>query len=160
MEEYKPDRLDRQLLDLLQKNNMLTAEQLAEHVALSASAIARRIRNLRSAGAIQADVAVVAPWAAGARLSVLLHVYLDRHSPRGGLEALRRHVLDCEQVQMCLEVSGSHDLVILITVADMAEFNRFVDTRLGENPIVQRYESSFVKKLVKLTTAMPVRQID
>ncbi|HWH21901.1 MAG TPA: Lrp/AsnC family transcriptional regulator [Allosphingosinicella sp.] len=150
------DTFDFELLKLMQQNNLLTAEQLAEKVALSPSAIARRLRSLRRMGAIQSDVSVVAPWVAGERLWALLHVYLERHAPRGGHEALRRHLLEAPEVQLFLEVSGVHDLVVLISVCDMGEFNDFADSMLADNPIVRRYETSFVKRTLKLTTAIPL----
>jgi biotin operon repressor len=50
------DKLDMQLLALVQQNNLLTADQLAERIGLSPSAIARRLRRLRASGAIIADV--------------------------------------------------------------------------------------------------------
>ena len=53
------DRLDRQLLNLVQADSAQTAEQLAEHVGLSPSAIQRRLKRLREQGVIARDVAGV-----------------------------------------------------------------------------------------------------
>ena len=53
MPELDLDRFDRQLLTLVQQDAALTAEQLAEHVSLSASAIQRRLKRLREQGVIQ-----------------------------------------------------------------------------------------------------------
>lgn len=52
------DAFDRRLLALLQQDAGLTAEQLAEHVALSVSAIQRRIRRMRDRGVIMKDIAL------------------------------------------------------------------------------------------------------
>ena len=54
-----------------------------------------------------------------------------------------------DQVQLCLEVSGSDDMVLLVACRDMAEFNAFADAELGSSPVVRRYETSFVKKEIK-----------
>ena len=53
----KLDPLDLRLLACLQSDNQLTAENLAERVGLSPSAVARRLRQLRASKAIAADVA-------------------------------------------------------------------------------------------------------
>ena len=53
------DGYDRALLALLQEDALRTAEDLARDVALSPSAIARRVRRLREEGVIVADRAVV-----------------------------------------------------------------------------------------------------
>ena len=53
------DRFDRQLLNLVQEDAGQTADRLAEQVALSPSAIQRRLRRLREHGVIARDAAVV-----------------------------------------------------------------------------------------------------
>jgi len=54
-----------------------------------------------------------------------------------------------DEVQLCLEVSGSDDMLLLVACRDMAEFNAFVDAELAAGPMVRRYETSFVKKEIK-----------
>ena len=53
------DSFDLKLLNAMQEDADRTAEQLAEIVALSPSAIARRLRRLREAGAIAHTVAIL-----------------------------------------------------------------------------------------------------
>jgi Lrp/AsnC family transcriptional regulator, leucine-responsive regulatory protein len=152
------DEFDMQLLELVQQNNQMTAHQMAERVPLSASAIARRLRQLRRVGAIQKDVAVVAPWVTGKRLSAVVHVHLETHSPKAGLEALRKRLIDAPEVQLCMEVSGQHDILLLLVIENMEEFNAFADEVLAENPIVRRYETSFVKKRMKMSLSVALRR--
>ena len=40
-------------------------------------------------------------------------------------------------------------MLLLVASRDMGEFNAFADAELGSNPVVQRYETSFVKKEIK-----------
>jgi Lrp/AsnC family transcriptional regulator, leucine-responsive regulatory protein len=152
------DGFDIQLLELVQQNNQMTAHQMAERVPLSASAIARRLRHLRQIGAIQNDVAVVAPWVTGRRLTAVVHVYLETHSPKAGLDALRKRLIDAPEVQLCMEVSGQHDILVMLVVANMEEFNTFADEIFAENPIVRRFETSFVKKRMKMSLSVALRR--
>jgi DNA-binding Lrp family transcriptional regulator len=46
--------------------------------------------------------------------------------------------------------------MLLVTVRDMDAFNDFVDTMLGADPVVRRYETSFVKRRRKFSTALPL----
>ena len=151
------DTLDLRLLGLLQANALLTADQLAESLPLSASAIARRVRRLRESGAIAAEVAVVSD-AIGGFLSALIHVQLDRHA-LDQIAALRRRLTASANVQLHLEVSGTFDLVLLVTVADMDSFNEFTDTMLAGDRVVRRYETSFVKRRRKFSAALPLDQL-
>lgn len=152
------DDFDIQLLELVQENNQMTADQMAERVPLSASAIARRLRHLRQSGAIQKDVAVVAPWVAGQQLTAILNVHLERHCPRAGLDGLRKRLIEAPEVQLCMEVSGQHDLLVMLVVEDMDAFNAFADEVLAENPVVRRYETSFVKKKMKMSLSVALRR--
>lgn len=148
------DMLDLRILDLLQRDALLTADELAQRLPLSASAIARRIRRLRESGVIAEDVSVLSEQV-GPFLSAVVQVQMDRHA-LAAVEALRRRLVASPQVQLYLEISGTFDLMLLVTVRDMDAFNDFVDTMLGADPVVRRYETSFVKRRRKFSTALPL----
>ena len=149
------DALDRQLLAALQQDNLQTADQLAEQVGRSPSAIARRVRRLRASGAIAADVAILSDRAAGQPLSAIVHIQLERHAPQEG-DRLRRRLAASANVQLLLDIAGTFDILALIVAPDMAAYNDFADATLAEHPAVRRFETSFVKKRVKATLAFPI----
>jgi Lrp/AsnC family leucine-responsive transcriptional regulator len=143
------DNFDLKLLNAMQEDADRTADQLAEIVALSPSAIARRLRRLRDEGFIARTVALLPAEMVDRRLRALVSIQLHDHAPAGGLAQLKERMQLLDQVQLCLEVSGTTDMLILVASRDMAEFNAFADAELGSNPVVQRYETSFVKKEIK-----------
>ncbi|QDP19342.1 Lrp/AsnC family transcriptional regulator [Sphingomonas xanthus] len=143
------DSFDLKLLNAMQADADRTAEELAEVIALSPSAIARRLRRLREVGAIARTVALVSPELASKRLRAMIGIQLHDHAPAAGLADLRDRLQARHEVQMCLEVSGPDDMILLIACADMAEFNLFADAELASNPVVRRYTTSFVKKEIK-----------
>ncbi|HYC94686.1 MAG TPA: Lrp/AsnC family transcriptional regulator [Sphingomicrobium sp.] len=143
------DSFDLKLLNVMQEDADRTAEQLAELVALSPSAIARRLRRLREVGAIARTVALLPASIVDRRLRALVSVQLNEHAEKGGLAELRNRMQSLDEVQLCLEVSGSEDLLLLVACRDMAEFNAFADAELAASPVVRRYVTSFVKKEVK-----------
>ena len=143
------DSFDLKLLNAMQEDADRTAEQLAEIVALSPSAIARRLRRLREEGAIARTVALLSAELVDQRLRALVSLQLHDHAPAGGLADLRARLQQLDEVQFCLEVSGSDDMVLLVACRDMAAFNTFADRELASSPVVRRYETSFVKKEIK-----------
>jgi DNA-binding Lrp family transcriptional regulator len=149
------DPLDIALLACLQRDNLQTAEQLAEQVGRSPSAVARRLRRLRATGAIAADVALVSEEAAGHPLSAIVHIQLERHAIQAS-DLLRRRLLASPNVQLCFEISGSFDLLLLVVAPDMDAYNQFVDEMLVDDPAVRRLETSFVKRRAKATLAVPL----
>ncbi|MFC4293594.1 Lrp/AsnC family transcriptional regulator [Novosphingobium tardum] len=148
------DRYDRDLLSLLQEDALRTAEDLARDVALSPSAIARRMRRMREDGTILGDRAVVTERI-GPFLSAMVDVQLDRHA-LAEVEALLRRLEARPQVQALMEVAGPFDLVMVVAVADMDAFNAFADEALASDPAVRRYETRFIKKRRKYTSAWPI----
>ena len=154
----KLDGLDRKLLACLQRDNQLTADTLADRVGRSPSAIARRLRRLRDSGAVAADVAVVAEQAVGHPLSAIIHVQLERHALTE-VASFKRQLAASENVQFCLEISGAFDILLLVVVADMEAFNLFADDLLAGQRAVRRYETSFVKRRLKASLALPLDQL-
>jgi Lrp/AsnC family transcriptional regulator, leucine-responsive regulatory protein len=149
------DALDFKLLACLQENNLQTADMLAEKVGRSPSAVARRLRRLRANGAVAADVSMISEAAAGYPLSAVVHVQLERHAPQEG-DRLRRRLIASPNVQLCLDISGAFDILLLVVAADMDAYNAFADTMLAEQSAVRRFESTFIKKRMKATLAVPL----
>ena len=150
----KLDRLDLRLLACLQENNLQTADQLAEIVGRSPSAVARRLRRLRATGAVAADVALVSEEAAGFPLSAVVHVQFERHEAHE-VEQFRRRVCASSNVQLFLNLAGAFDVLLLVVAADMEAYNAFT-ARFLELPPVRRFETTLVKKRAKATLAVPL----
>ena len=107
----KLHRLDRQLLACLQRDNLQTADRLAEQVGRSPSAIARRLRRLRSNGAVAADVSLISEEAAGHPLQAVVQIQLERHA-RHEVDAVRRRLAASPNVQLVLNLAGAFDILI------------------------------------------------
>ena len=152
--EGKLDKLDRPLLVCLQADNLQTAERLAEQVGRSPSAIARRLRRLRATGVIAADVSLISEEAAGNPLSAVVQIQLERHAPHE-VDAVRRRLAASPNVQLCLNLAGAFDILILVVARDMDAYNELAG-RLLEQPGVRRFETTFVKNRVKATLAVPL----
>jgi DNA-binding Lrp family transcriptional regulator len=104
---------------------------------------------LRETGAIARTVALVASSFADRRLRAIIRLQLHEHEQAAAFNEFRAKLQSLDEVQLCLEVSGSDDMLILVSCRDMAEFNEFADNELAASPVVRRYETSFVKKEIK-----------
>jgi Lrp/AsnC family leucine-responsive transcriptional regulator len=143
------DAFDLALMNLVQRDDSRTADQLAEHVALSPSAIARRLRRLRAGGWIARTIALPGASLTEHRLRALLFIELAEHTDLDGKAALERRLRSNDHVQFCYETTGECDLLALVDCVSMAEFNALCDDVLVADPAVRRYETSFVKREVK-----------
>jgi Lrp/AsnC family leucine-responsive transcriptional regulator len=145
----KLDRFDVALLNLLQQNNVATAEALAREVALSPSAIARRVRSLREDGLIAADAAILSSAFTADRLRAVVQVQVHEHAEERGIAELRARLAAAKEVQLLLNIAGAFDLLVLVVTRNMRDFNAFADRHFGADPAVRRYETSFAKAEIK-----------
>ncbi len=115
------DQFDAALLNLLQHDDSRTADELAREVPLSPSAIARRLRRLRGEGWIARTVALLSPRLMERRLRAIVTVQLSEHADQRGKTALLDRIRAARQVQLCYELAGVFDLLLLFDCGDMAE---------------------------------------
>ena len=143
------DRFDFQLLNLAQRDDSQTGEAMARSVPLSPSAIARRLRRLRSEGWIARTIALLSPRLTQTRLRAVVLVQLSEHADLAGKATLEKRLLAADAVQFCYEIAGPSDFILLFDCANMAEFNAAADELLASTNTVHRYETLFVKREVK-----------
>jgi Lrp/AsnC family leucine-responsive transcriptional regulator len=158
--DRKIDRFDIALLNLLQADNLVTAEALARNVPLSPSAVARRVRGLREDGLIAADIAVLASGLTADRLRAIVQVQVHEHAEEKGIAALRARLAAAPEVQLLLNISGTFDLLALVVTRSMSAFNAFADLHFAADPSVRRYETSFVKAEIKNRPSVPLDEKD
>ena len=143
------DRFDIALLNIVQRDDGRTAESLADEVALSPSAIARRLRRLRADGIIARTIALLSPRLVDRRLRAIVLIQLSEHADLKGKNALEKRLVAAPSVQFCYEIAGPHDIIALFDCDSMAAFNEAADELLTSSPTVRRYETHFVKREVK-----------
>ncbi|WP_229837446.1 Lrp/AsnC family transcriptional regulator [Thalassobaculum fulvum] len=153
------DAFDRKLLALVQENARLTAEQLGERVGLSASACHRRLRRLREAGVIEAEIAVVAPETVGRSLTMIVEVSLEREHPHI-IDAFKRSMRATPEVMQCYYVTGDADFIIILTARDMKSYERFTQRFFFDNPQVRKFRTFVVMDRTKVGLGVPMDDRD
>jgi Lrp/AsnC family leucine-responsive transcriptional regulator len=154
------DPFDIALLNIAQQDDGRTADQLAGEIALSPSAIARRLRRLRNDGWIAKTIALLPARIIDRRLRALVFIQLKEHADLKAKNALQHAIMAAPGVLLCLEISGNFDLVLLTDAPHMAAFNAIMHDVLENSAAVQRYETSFVKRQVKFAPAVALTPND
>lgn len=149
------DDFDRRILIELQQNNLISAEQLGARVGLSASAVQRRMKRLRDGKVIIDDVSVLEPEAIGRPLKVVVEVTLERESLEL-FEAFKRRIRDTPEVQQCYYITGEGDFVLIVTAADMSDYQRIAERLFRDDRNIKHFRTSVVLSSVKTSLAMPV----
>lgn len=149
------DRFDRQLLNLVQDDAGQTAEQLAEQVSLSPSAIQRRLRRLREQGVIVRDAAIVDPRKIGRTTFFIVALQVERERPEL-LAQLRSWLAAQEHIQQVFYVTGEADFILVITAPDTETYDALMSRMVGENPNVKRFTTNVALSVVKRGLTIPV----
>ena len=149
------DRFDLKILDLVQRDNRLRSEVLGERVGLSATAVQRRLKRLREAGVIEADVAVVSPKAVGQRVQMLVMVSLERERA-DIIDRFKKSIKATPEVMNGYYVTGEADFMLVVTTRDMEDYELFTRRFFYENPDIKNFKTMVVMDRVKVGFALPL----
>jgi len=151
------DAFDRQLLNLLQEDAGLTADRLAESVALSPSAIQRRIKRLRDQGVIFRDIAVADHRKIGNPTFFIVALEVERERPEL-LAQLRKWLAAQAHVQQVFYVTGEADFILVITAPDTETYDALMSDLVMQNPNVRRFTTNVALSVIKRGLAVPVTE--
>ncbi len=142
------DKLDRDILNILQQDATLPLKELAEKVHSSVATCQRRIQLLTEKGVITKQVAVVSPKAVGRGISVFVMVEMDNQHSRFQ-ELFERKMRQETDVVSCYEISGDYDFMLLIHAESMESYHSFTRRVLTGEYHVRTYKSLFVMNFTK-----------
>ncbi|ASY61107.1 Lrp/AsnC family transcriptional regulator [Sinorhizobium sp. CCBAU 05631] len=149
------DKIDRKLLNAVQRNNRLTTEELGELAGLSATACQRRLKRLRDAGVIEADVAIVSPEAVGRSMQMLVSISLERDRT-DIIDRFKQAIRKTPEIMSGYYVTGDADFVLIISVRDMVDYERFTRRFFYENPDIKDFSTMVVMDRTKVSFAVPI----
>jgi len=149
------DRIDRNIVRLLQRDARMAHTELARRVGLSTTPCKERVRRLEREGVIQHYQAVLDPAALDRALVVFVQIRLNRTS-QDIFEQFTAAALDLPEVQECYLVSGNFDYLIKARVADMNAYRDLLGETLLTLPGVQESTSYVVMEQVKESLMLPV----
>jgi DNA-binding Lrp family transcriptional regulator len=141
------DKLDRELLRLVQADGRLTNAELAQRIGLSPSAAFRRLQRLEQSGVISGYSATLDGEAIGKPTTVFIEVTLASQVSTA-LDAFERAVSACEDVLECHLMSGDFDYLLRVAVADMRDYERVHRQRVAAFPHVARIRTAFAMRAV------------
>ena len=111
------DRIDYEILGLLQNNARISNKEIANRVGLAASTCLVRIRLLQTSGVISGFHAELNPAKIGIALQAMISVRLRRHY-KPDVEAFRRHALALPEVVQLYHVAGPIDFLLHVWTRD------------------------------------------
>jgi Lrp/AsnC family leucine-responsive transcriptional regulator len=151
----KLNRSDHAILSVLQSDGRISNVDLASRVNLSESACLRRVRALETSGLISGYAAQLDQKKVGLPVDVFVNITLQ-HQDLAELKAFEEAVQKIPEVMECYLMSGEHDYVLRVVVADVNDYERIHQRYLTRLPGVDRVNSSFALRTVRKTNQLPI----
>lgn len=148
------DRVDREILGMLQENADTPVAEIAARVNLSTTPCWRRIQRLEEAGFIRRKVALLDPQKLNVGVTVFVLLRTNQHND-AWFQKLSATIREIPEVVDFYRMSGNIDYLLRVVVPDIAAYDE-VYKRLTKNIEIFEVSSSFAMEEIKHTTALPI----
>ena len=148
------DETDRKILSLLQEDATLSLDDIAARVGASKTPVWNRIRKLREAGVIRAQVALLDPDALGLDACFFVLIRTSEHEAnwqRRFLKALRER----PEVLEAHRLAGDIDYILKVRVSNARAYDRFYQALISEVKI-HNVTALLSMEELKATTMLPL----
>jgi Lrp/AsnC family transcriptional regulator len=149
------DKVDRRILNVLQREGGLSAADVAARVGLSATTCWRRIQQLEQSGVIKGRAALLDRAALGLDVTIFAHVKLSTQG-RDAIAAFAEAIRDRPEVLDCYTTMGEWDFMLRIVTRDIKAYEAFYLDHLSKLPNVQSINSSVTVTVIKESTILPI----
>ena len=145
------DRIDREILRILQADASVPIAAIADKVGLSQTPCWKRIKRLEETGVIEKRVALLNPEKIGLGITVFVSVQTPDHSEQW-LKTFAEHVSAMPEVMEFYRMAGDVDYMLRVAVSDMAAYDAFYK-RLIATVNLRTVTSRFATERIKSETA-------
>jgi Lrp/AsnC family transcriptional regulator, leucine-responsive regulatory protein len=149
------DHVDRQMLQILQRDGRISNAALAEQLHLSPSPCLRRLRALEQQGVISRYRAELDRGKLGLGLTLFVELKVEAHSERNAA-AISETLQATPEVISAHIVSGSADFLLEVVVTDLRHYERLLFDTLLNLPNVSDVRSNFALRAVKTAGPLPL----
>jgi Lrp/AsnC family transcriptional regulator, leucine-responsive regulatory protein len=149
------DLVDRQMLQILQRDGRISNAALAEQLHLSPSPCLRRLRALEREGLITGYRAELDRERLGLGLTLFVELKVEGHSERNAA-AISEALATTPEVISAHIVSGSADFLLEVVVTDLRDYERLLFDTLLNLPNVSDVRSNFALRAIKTAGPLPL----
>lgn len=148
------DATDTAILNALQRNAQLTAQELGEVLNLSPSQAGRRRQRLETEGHIDGYVARVNAARIGLHVQSFVQVHLNAHGPETSA-SFARLVRNRAEITSVWTMTGDADYLLRVWCQDLPALNRLIHDVLLPHTAVARVHSQIVMDQLKQDGPLP-----
>lgn len=155
MQEIKLDKVDKQIIQILQQEGRIANNELARRIGLTTTPTLERVKRLEREGVVEGYSARINKEAVGGGLTVFVTVTLSVHQ-LNLLEEFTEAIQNIPEILACYNTTGEGDFLLHVVVSDTKHYEHFMRNTLTTLPDVQRLHTSIVLKTIKEQSQIPV----
>lgn len=149
------DEIDKRLLAALQKNALMTAQDLGELLHLSPSQAGRRKNRLETEGYITGYRARLSEQKLGLHAEAFIQVQFGSHGPDHA-QSFARLIRTQPEIIGAWTLTGDADYLLRVHCTDLQALNRLIQEQLLPHDAVLRVQSQIVMEHLKPDAPLPI----
>jgi len=157
MMNFNLDKIDIDILKILQHDAGISNLELADKVSLSPSPCSRRVKLLADAGFFRGKVTLLDPINVGLAVNVFIQITLIRQK-KNHLDIFEKQISQWPEVMECYLMTGDFDYLIRVAVPDLISYQVFLD-KVTEIDEINHIKSSFSLKQICYKTELPLQHL-
>jgi DNA-binding Lrp family transcriptional regulator len=155
MSKLKLDRIDHNILEILQSRGKITNAQLSKEVGLSPAPTLERVKKLETSGIIESYHAQLNRRKIGLGVMTFVQVTLSGHR-----KAITDQFIDTvnsvPEIVECHHVTGSCDFLLKVISEDMDAYQRLITDTVNEIEVVASTQTMVILSTIKNSKVLPV----
>ena len=151
------DKIDCQILDLLQDHGEMAAAEVAERVGLSKAPCWRRIQRLQDSGVIAKTVALLNPKALNVGTTVFVTMKTAHHSTEW-FERFMKAACAIPEIVEIYRMSGDIDYLMRVVVPNIDAYDAVYKKLIASVEFLD-VSASFALETIKSTTKLPLNYL-
>ena len=151
---FDPDKIDLQILQILQENGRVTNLQLSHQIGLSPAPTLERVRKLENAGFIKSYHAVIDEELLGLGIKTFIQIQLDFHRDNA-IETFVEEVKQIREVTECHHVTSGCDFILKIFVKDIKSYERLIMEKISKISVIKTFQTMMILSTSKNEAVLP-----
>ena len=155
MIQIQLDKIDLEILRILQENGKISNIQLSVLIGLSAAPTLERVKKLEKAGIIKNYHAELNQEPLGLHIQTFMQITLSRHK-NNAINNFIEQINAIENITECYHITGSSDYLLKIVVKDMPAYERLVMDKLSKIEEIAQMQTQVILSTVKKSNILPL----
>ena len=153
--QLKLDKIDRKILEILQRSAKITNAQLSKDIGLSPAPTLERVKKLENLGVINSYHAKLDTAKIGLGVTTFVLVTLKGHN-RENIEQFIEEIQKVDEVIETHHITGAGDFILKIISKDIPSYQKLMLEKVSDIKVIDNMQSMVVLSTFKDSKVMPI----